>query len=80
METAIHMNNNEACVAIAAGAARAVRRIAKIAPFNCIKPPFVFEVRNNNPVDKGALTKRGYTIIDERTYQIKTDDIRQLPF
>lgn len=80
VETAIHMNNNEACVAIAAGAARAVRRIAKIAPFNCIKPPFVFEVRNNNPVDKGALTKRGYTIIDERTYQIKTDDIRQLPF
>lgn len=79
VEAAVHMNSDEACTAIAAGAARAVRKMGEIAPFDSIKPPFTLEARNNNPLNKDGMTKPGCTIIDDRTFQLYTDDIRQLP-
>jgi D-amino peptidase len=81
IEAAEHLHPDEACRVIREGAARAMRRIAEIPPFAQFQPPFVFEARNYEPLDREMIAnKPNMRIIDERTYRIETSEYRQLPF
>lgn len=81
LESAIHLDLDEACRIIREGAARAVGRISEIPPYTRLKPPYRFEARYYEPFDEGFWQRRpDYIKVDERTYQVETEELLKLPF
>lgn len=80
-ESAVHIDADESCRIIRAGAERAVRRMHEIAPFTRITAPYTFEARYYRPFWKEGVKEQGARIyVDDYTYRIETDDIFKLPF
>lgn len=81
VEQAIHLDSETACAYIREGAARAVRRMVQIPPYRGISAPYLFEARYLAAVnpDEARFQQKGLTFIDERTYQIKTNQLSDLP-
>ncbi|CAG7652219.1 M55 family metallopeptidase [Paenibacillus allorhizosphaerae] len=81
LESAVHLDKEEACRRIREGAAAAVRRRNEIPPFIGLKPPFVFEAGYYNEIDQSAWSGRAgeITFPDTRTVRIVTDRLQDLP-
>ncbi|RKN82030.1 M55 family metallopeptidase [Paenibacillus ginsengarvi] len=82
LESADHLSLDESVERIREGAARAVRRMERIPPFDRLRAPYVFEARYYKPFSEEWLARKrpDAVLIDERTYRIETDDLFQLPF
>lgn len=81
IESAIHLDPEEACLRIQEGAMRAVQRLEEIPPFTAIRPPYRFESRHLAPLSAEWLAKHpNVTQIDPQTYSIETEDLGKLPF
>lgn len=78
-EAAVHLDSEEACRRVREGSARAVRRMAEIPPFTAIEPPYTLEIRYLEPVTGKRREGPNVTWIDERTVQIVTEDLKELP-
>ncbi|MBB6735162.1 M55 family metallopeptidase [Cohnella zeiphila] len=80
LEAAEHRPAAEACRAIREGAAEAVRKMPRIAPFTGIRAPYVFEARYYRPIEDAYwLGNPDAVFLDERTVRIVTDDLSRLP-
>lgn len=81
IEAADHLPSDEACRAIREGAARAVRRLAEIPPLAKFQPPYRFEARHYEPLDRSRWAgKPNVSFIDDRTVTMETANYRDLPF
>ncbi|WP_135555910.1 M55 family metallopeptidase [Paenibacillus cymbidii] len=80
LESAKHLDSQEACRRIKEAAVVAGRSIGAIPPFNAIQPPYQFEARHYTPLSEELKSRPHVTIVDERTYRIETDNINDLPF
>lgn len=81
LEDAQHIDSSKACRAIRSGTARAVKRLKFIEPYRGLLPPYLFEARFYEPQDKNSRNHlSNLKWIDERTYQIATSDIKDMPF
>ncbi|OMF22082.1 peptidase M55 [Paenibacillus sp. FSL H8-0548] len=81
LEFAEHLSSEEACRRIQEAAAEAVKRIGHIPAYTDLQPPFIFEARYYEPiVDSYWLTHPTAKLIDERTVQLMTSDVAELPF
>ncbi|MDF2722386.1 MAG: peptidase D-aminopeptidase [Paenibacillus sp.] len=80
IEKAEHFPADEVCMQIREGAARAVRRIGEIPLFARFQPPYVFEARHYDPLDRSKFTRPHTRFVDERTYRIETMNYKDFPF
>lgn len=81
LEAAVHVNKQAACTNIREGSSRAVQRLNEIPPFTGFQPPFVFEARFMQPVDRNSGSFNIDAVwLDSRTYTIESEDITKLPF
>lgn len=82
LEAAVHLDQEEACQQIRAGAARAMERINEFQPFREYSAPYTFEARYYRPLGPEHRVRQNAqaVFLDERTYQIVTDDLKDLPF
>lgn len=80
LEAAVHLDPVEACDVVRQGAVRAVQRMGEIEPLAAIKPPYTFEFRYYEPLDKKRFHQADVEWLDERTCRIKSDDLRRFPF
>lgn len=80
LEEARSLSSEEACNVVREAAARAARRMGDVPPLTGIEPPYTFEARYNNPISKERREKPGVTIIDDRTMQISSDSLDDMPF
>lgn len=82
VEAAEHLDQEESCRLIRAGASRAIKRLGEFKPFREYSSPYTLEVRYYLPEDpaniKGKHAKA--EMVDERTFRIVTDDLADLPF
>lgn len=81
LESAIHLDLDEACRLIHEGAERAVRRMSEIPPYTRFQPPYVLEARYYEPFADTFWERRpDHQKVDERTYRVETADLFKLPF
>ncbi|GGD94408.1 M55 family metallopeptidase [Paenibacillus nasutitermitis] len=81
LESAEHLDPEQVCTSIYEGAAEAVRRMDQIPAFAHIKAPFTFEARYYEPItDPYWLANPAAVFIDERTVQLTTSNVSELPF
>ncbi|WP_010274682.1 M55 family metallopeptidase [Paenibacillus senegalensis] len=82
IEAAVHIDPEESCRLIRAGAARAVQRIGEFRPFREYSAPYTFEARYYRPFDLAHPKRQDpqLNFLDDRTYQITTNDLADLPF
>jgi D-amino peptidase len=78
-ESAIHMDQDEACDAVREGATRAVERVDEIPPYTGLEPPYELEVRYYDPTSEseGYWDEDATHVerVDERTVRFTGDDV-----
>jgi|LSQX01.2.fsa_nt_gb D-amino peptidase len=81
LEAAVSLSSEEACACVRQAAERAVRRLDEIPPLTGLEPPYTLEIRYYEPIDPKRWQNRpGVSIIDNRTVQITSDDLKAMPF
>lgn len=58
---------------------KAVKKMGKIKPFKSIKPPYTLEIRHYDKLDRSQFTEPNYTWVDDRTVQLKSNDLADFP-
>ena len=86
LESAVLLSREEACSRIRSGSANAVKRMADIPPFRGFSAPYRFEARffkretAESQMAASLVKNRDAKYLDERTIEIVTDDLSNLPF
>jgi D-amino peptidase len=76
LESAVHLDPDDACSLIRRDAAKAVQRIGEIPPFTGMKPPYTFEIRKREPWDHKNVS--GGAFVDPRTFRMEADSLEEI--
>lgn len=82
IESAVHLDPDEACERIRRETEKAVRQMGEIAPFTAFSPPFTLEIRYCEPQQRN-LWETSDTVeavwVDERTVMLTSNDLQHFP-
>ncbi|WP_168119058.1 M55 family metallopeptidase [Paenibacillus sp. HB172176] len=80
LESAIHLDSEEACRLIREGAYRSVARMKEIEPFTAFAPPYSLEIRFFEPFHHDTFGfDSGAQVVDSRTILYRSDDLSSFP-
>lgn len=80
LESAVHRDAEEACQLIRQGAERAVKRLGEFESYRRLGPPYQFEARHTQKLERAKWAgDLKVSFVDDYTYRIETENIRDLP-